>query len=58
MFWVIKNGVKMTGMPSFGKTQSDQTMWQLAAFLSKGRGISAQDYDALAIIDNSAETKR
>lgn len=57
MFWVIKNGVKMTGMPSFGKTQSDQTMWQLAAFLSKGRGISAQDYDALAIIDSSAQTK-
>jgi mono/diheme cytochrome c family protein len=28
MFWVIKNGVKMTGMPSFGKTQSDQAMWQ------------------------------
>jgi mono/diheme cytochrome c family protein len=47
MFWVIKNGVKMTGMPSFGKTQSDQAMWQLAAFLSKGRGISATDYDAL-----------
>jgi mono/diheme cytochrome c family protein len=47
MFWVIKNGVKMTGMPSFGKTQSDQTMWQLAAFLAKGRGISAQDYTAL-----------
>jgi mono/diheme cytochrome c family protein len=47
MFWVIKNGVKMTGMPSFGKTQSDQAMWQLAAFLLKGRGISAADYDAL-----------
>jgi mono/diheme cytochrome c family protein len=49
MFWVIKNGVKMTGMPAFGKTQSDQTLWQLAAFLEKGRGISAQDYDALAL---------
>ena len=49
MFWVIKNGVKMTGMPAFGKTQDDQTLWQLAAFLEKGRGISAQDYDALAL---------
>jgi mono/diheme cytochrome c family protein len=48
MFWVIKYGVKMTGMPAFGKTQDDQTLWQLAAFLEKGRGISAQDYDALA----------
>jgi mono/diheme cytochrome c family protein len=49
MFWVIKNGVKMTGMPAFGKTQDDQTLWQLAAFLEKGRGISAQVYDALAL---------
>jgi mono/diheme cytochrome c family protein len=47
VFWVVKNGVKMTGMPAFGKTQSDQTIWQLAAFLNKERGISAQDYTAL-----------
>jgi mono/diheme cytochrome c family protein len=57
MFWVIKNGVKMTGMPSFGKTQSDQAMWQLAAFLSTGRGISAQDYDALVLLTNGASAK-
>jgi hypothetical protein len=57
MFWVIKNGVKMTGMPSFGKTQSDQAMWQLAAFLSKERGISALDYDALALINNDTSSK-
>jgi hypothetical protein len=47
----------MTGMPSFGKTQSDQAMWQLAAFLSTGRGISAQDYDALVLLNNGASTK-
>ena len=42
MFWVIKNGVKMTAMPAFGRTQDDQKLWQVAAFLFKGRGISAQ----------------
>jgi mono/diheme cytochrome c family protein len=47
MFWVMKNGVRMTAMPSFGKTQSDQTLWQLAAFLQKEHGISAQAYNAL-----------
>jgi cytochrome c len=45
MFWVIKNGVKMTAMPAFGKTQDDQTIWDLTAFLYKGRGISAQDFE-------------
>ena len=47
MFWVMKNGVRMTAMPSFGKTQSDQTLWQLAAFLQKEHGISPQAYSAL-----------
>ena len=47
MFWVMKNGVRMTAMPSFGKTQSDQTLWQMAAFLQKEHGISSQDYNAL-----------
>lgn len=44
MFWVIKNGVKMTAMPAFGKTQDDQTIWDLTAFLYKGRGISQQTF--------------
>ncbi|WNC93946.1 cytochrome c [Paraburkholderia sp. FT54] len=48
MFWVIKNGVKMTAMPAFGKTQDDQTIWDLTAFLYKGRGISAQDFEKLS----------
>jgi mono/diheme cytochrome c family protein len=48
MFWVIKNGVKMTAMPAFGKTQDDQRIWDLTAFLYKGRGISAQDFEKLS----------
>jgi mono/diheme cytochrome c family protein len=47
MFWVIKNGVKMTGMAAFGKSMTDQQIWDLAAFLQKGRGISAADYAKL-----------
>ena len=47
MFWVIKHGVNMTAMPSFGKTQSDTTLWQVAAFLYTKRGISKGEYDRL-----------
>ena len=46
MFWVIKNGIKMTAMPGFGKTQPDQQIWAVAAFLRKAPGISAQDFAA------------
>jgi mono/diheme cytochrome c family protein len=47
MFWVIKHGVNMTAMPSFGKTQTDQTIWQTAAFLYGARGITPERYDSL-----------
>jgi mono/diheme cytochrome c family protein len=47
MFWVIKHGVNMTAMPSFGKTQSDQTLWQVAAFIYAERGVSKEQYDGM-----------
>jgi cytochrome c len=47
MFWVIKHGINMTAMPSFGKTQTDQTIWQTAAFLYDARGITQQRYETL-----------
>ena len=47
MFWAIKHGVNMTAMPSFGRTQSDQTIWQTAAFLYDARGMSKERYHSL-----------
>lgn len=32
-FWRIKHGIRLTGMPSFGYTLSDQDIWTLALFL-------------------------
>jgi mono/diheme cytochrome c family protein len=47
LFWVVKNGIGMTGMPSFGTTGvPDQEIWSIAAFLKKLPGISEQDYKA------------
>jgi hypothetical protein len=37
--------VKATAIPAFGKTQNDQAIWDLMAFLYKERGISAQDFE-------------
>jgi len=46
-FWYIKNGVKMSGMPSFAATHKDDDLWALAAFITKAPGMSAADYAAL-----------
>jgi thiosulfate dehydrogenase len=32
-FWRIKHGIRLTGMPSFGYSLSDQQIWTLALFL-------------------------
>lgn len=32
-FWRIKHGIRLTGMPSFGYTLSDQDIWTLALLL-------------------------
>ncbi|HSM35415.1 MAG TPA: cytochrome c [Longimicrobiales bacterium] len=29
MFWIVKNGIRMTGMPAFGPTHSDQDLWAI-----------------------------
>jgi mono/diheme cytochrome c family protein len=47
MFQFIKYGVKMTGMPTFGKSLSDDQIWQVAAFLRKAPGMSPQDFAGL-----------
>ncbi len=34
-FWVIKHGVKASGMPAWGKSMSDDDIWDIAAFLQE-----------------------
>ena len=35
LFWIIKNGLRMTGMPAFGPTHDDPILWSLVAFLRR-----------------------
>ncbi|MGH9453870.1 MAG: c-type cytochrome [Terriglobia bacterium] len=34
-FYIIKHGIRFTGMPAWGKLLSDDQIWQLTAFLSR-----------------------
>lgn len=47
IFWIAKNGFKMTGMPGFGKTDSDEELWEVAAFAKSLKTVSAADYAKL-----------
>jgi mono/diheme cytochrome c family protein len=46
-FWVVKHGLKMTGMPAWGVTHNDELLWDVVAFLRKLPELSAEQYQAL-----------
>ena len=47
-FWVIKHGIKMSGMPAWGKTHDDASIWGLVAFLQKLPDLTPAQYQALS----------
>lgn len=46
VFWLVKHGVKMSGMPAFGDTHDDRTNWNIAAFVKAMPEMSAEEYVA------------
>ncbi len=33
VFWIIKNGIRLSGMPAFGKVESDEHVWDLVLYV-------------------------
>ena len=48
LFWIIKHGIKMTGMPAWAD-HSDEEVWATVAFLKKLPGMSEQEYGRLVM---------
>lgn len=44
LFWVVKHGIRMTGMPGFGPTHDDEKIWDLVAFIEKLPDLDAKSY--------------
>lgn len=47
LFWITRNGIRMTGMPAFGPTHSDEDLWDLVAFLRRLPETSDEEYAEL-----------
>lgn len=45
-FWIIKHGIKTTGMPAWGKSMEDMYIWDMVAFLHKLPALSPEQYQA------------
>ena len=47
IFWVIKHGINMTGMPSFAKIGAeDKELWAITAFVKKFGSVKPEDFKA------------
>jgi cytochrome c553 len=49
LFWIVKHGVKYTGMPAWAAEQRNDEVWAIVAFLLELPGLSAAGYEALAL---------
>jgi mono/diheme cytochrome c family protein len=47
LYWIVDNGLKMTGMPAFGVTHSEKEMWAIVAFLRRLPKLNPQGYNDL-----------
>ena len=46
IFWIVRNGIKMTGMPAFGPTHDDRTVWNIVGFVDRIPQMSPEQYAA------------
>jgi len=46
-FWTIKHGVKLSAMPAWGKTHSDDLIWEMVAFIRQMPKLSPDQYKKL-----------
>ena len=44
LFWVVKNGIRMTGMPAFGGHASDDEIWRAVAFVKQMKKITPDQF--------------
>ena len=44
LYWIVRNGVKMTGMPAWNASLTDGQIWDVVAFLEALPDLSPADY--------------
>lgn len=49
LYWVVKHGIKMAGMPAFEFRLADDELWALVAFVEQLPRLSPREYQALQV---------
>jgi mono/diheme cytochrome c family protein len=58
LFWILQNGIRMTGMPAFGPTHKDEELWKMVAFLRHLPSLTPDEEKALKASSAAEEHHR
>jgi cytochrome c553 len=58
LFWIVKNGINMTGMPAFGATHSDEQIWNIVGFVRRLPGMTPDEYNVMESKSASAGERK
>jgi mono/diheme cytochrome c family protein len=47
LYWIVRHGIKMSGMPAWEYRISDDEIWQTVAFVQQMPNLSPADYKAI-----------
>jgi mono/diheme cytochrome c family protein len=48
LFWIVKNGIRLSGMPAFGRVESDERIWNLVHYVRTLRGTAPEESQGAA----------
>jgi mono/diheme cytochrome c family protein len=48
LFWIVKNGIRLSGMPAFGRVESDEHIWNLSHYVRTLRGSASSENGSTA----------
>ena len=55
LFWIVQNGIRMSGMPAFGATHKDRQIWEIVAFLRHLPELTPEEEKSLAAATKDAD---
>lgn len=50
LFWIIKHGIRMAGMPAFETGLEDREIWSLVAFIRRSTHLELEEYAAMLAV--------
>lgn len=51
IFWIVKHGVKLSGMPALGPTHDDERLWNIVAFVKQLPAMTPKRYASIPNVE-------